>query len=154
MKKTKVLVVEDDLLSMELVTDLLEVAGYEVLPAETAEEGIEIAIAGAPAIILMDIRLPGIDGLTATAILKDDPRTTHIPVVALTASTMRGDERKCLEAGCTGYIAKPINTRDLLRRWQVTLGPLSQWLRGLRPTSSPGRRMLHEPAETNLGRGR
>ncbi len=79
MKKTKVLVVEDDLLSMELVTDLLEVAGYEVLPAETAEEGIEIAIAGTPALILMDIRLPGIDGLTATAILKDDPRTRAHP---------------------------------------------------------------------------
>jgi CheY-like chemotaxis protein len=115
MKKQKVLVVEDDLLSMELVTDLLEVAGYEVLPAGTAEQGIEIAIAGSPALILMDIRLPGIDGLTATAILKGDPRTTHIPIVALTASTMRGDERKCLEAGCTAYIAKPINTREFAK---------------------------------------
>ncbi|MGO9569089.1 MAG: response regulator [Desulfomonilaceae bacterium] len=115
MKKKKVLVVEDDLLSMELVTDLLEVAGYEVLPAETAEKGMDIARAGTPALILMDIRLPGIDGLTATAMLKDDPRTTHIPIVALTASTMRGDERKCLEAGCTGYIAKPINTREFAK---------------------------------------
>ncbi len=115
MKKKKVLVVEDDSFSMELVTDLLEVAGFEVLPAETAEAGIEIAKAGDLALILMDIRLPGIDGLAATAILKDDPRTTNIPVVALTASTMRGDERKCLEAGCTGYIAKPINTRGFAK---------------------------------------
>lgn len=107
--------VEDDSFSMELVTDLLEVAGFEVLPAETAEAGIEIAKAGDLALILMDIRLPGIDGLAATAILKDDPRTTNIPVVALTASTMRGDERKCLEAGCTGYIAKPINTRGFAK---------------------------------------
>ncbi|MGB6064793.1 MAG: response regulator [Desulfomonilaceae bacterium] len=124
MKKKRVLVVEDDSFSMELVTDLLEVAGLEVLPAETAEEGIEIARAGDLALILMDIRLPGIDGLVATSILKDDPRTTNIPVVALTASTMRGDERKCLEAGCTGYIAKPINTREFAKTVAAYMSPV------------------------------
>jgi CheY-like chemotaxis protein len=111
MSKDKILVVEDDPLNMELVTDLLEVAGYMVLQAETAGQGIEMAKSANPVLILMDIRLPDFDGLAATGILKKDPLTMHIPVVALTASVMPGDEARSLEAGCAGYIRKPINTR-------------------------------------------
>lgn len=111
MKKEKILVVEDDALNMELVTDLLEVAGYTVLQAGTAEDGLAMATAANPILILMDIRLPGVDGLVATGILKGDARTSHIPVVALTASVMAGDESRAISAGCTGYIRKPIDTR-------------------------------------------
>ncbi len=111
MKKQKILVVEDDPLSMELVTDLLEVAGYAVLQAVTAEQGIQAAKSTKPVLILMDVRLPGIDGLAATGILKEDPVTKQIPVVALTASVMPGDEARALAAGCAGYIRKPIDTR-------------------------------------------
>jgi len=111
MEKEKILVVEDDALNMELVTDLLEVAGYTVLQAGTADDGIIIARTAKPVLILMDIRLPGIDGLVATGILKEDSRTRHIPVVALTASVMLGDESQALAAGCAGYIRKPIDTR-------------------------------------------
>ena len=94
MKKQKILVVEDDPLNMELVTDLLEIAGYTVLKAETAEQGIEVARSANPVLILMDVRLPDFDGLSATGILKNDPLTSHIPVVALTASVMPGDEAR------------------------------------------------------------
>jgi CheY-like chemotaxis protein len=111
MSKNKILVVEDDPLNMELVTDLLEVAGYTVLQAETAGQGIEMAKSTNPVLILMDVRLPDFDGLAATGLLKRDPLTKHIPVVALTASVMPGDEARSLAAGCAGYIRKPINTR-------------------------------------------
>ena len=111
MSKNKILVVEDDPLNMELVTDLLEVAGYAVLQAETAGQGIEMAKSANPVLILMDVRLPDFDGLAATGLLKQDPLTKHIPVVALTASVMPGDEARSLAAGCAGYIRKPINTR-------------------------------------------
>jgi len=111
MKKQKILVIEDDPLNMELVTDLLEVAGYTVLQAGTADEGIIMAKGADPTLILMDIRLPGIDGLVATGILKEDSVTRHIPIIALTASVMLGDESRALAAGCAGYIRKPIDTR-------------------------------------------
>lgn len=107
----KVLVVEDNRPNMELVTALLEAANCTVLQAWTAEEGMRAARAEAPVLILMDISLPGMDGLTATATLKKDPRTRDIPVVALTAHAMKGDEEKALAAGCASYIAKPIDTR-------------------------------------------
>ena len=111
MNNRKVLLIEDNLMNMELATDLLEAAGYEVLKAERAEAGIAIAVAQQPDIILMDIALPGMDGLEATRRLKEDARTARIPVVALTASAMRGDNDKARSAGCCGYIAKPIDTR-------------------------------------------
>jgi CheY-like chemotaxis protein len=99
---------------MELVTDLLEARGHDVVQATTAEEGIQAAKRLAPNIILADIALPGMDGLTATAILKNDPKTTAIPVVALTAHAMHGDAEKAIAAGCVGYITKPINTREFV----------------------------------------
>lgn len=107
----KVLLIEDNLMNMELATDLLEAAGYEVLKAERAEDGIAIAVAEQPGIILMDIALPGMDGLEATRRIKNDTRTNHIPIVALTASAMLGDDDRARSAGCCGYIAKPIDTR-------------------------------------------
>ena len=111
MNHRKVLLIEDNLMNMELATDLLEAAGYEVLKAERAEAGIAIAIAEQPDVILMDIALPGMDGLEATRRLKLDVRTARIPIVALTASAIRGDDDKAQSAGCCGYIAKPIDTR-------------------------------------------
>jgi len=105
----KILIVEDNPVNMELVTDLLEPLGHELLPAATAEEGIQLAAEALPDLILMDIALPGMDGLTATARLKADPRTQGIPIVALTAHAMSGDREKAMEAGCDDYDAKPID---------------------------------------------
>ena len=111
MNTRKVLLIEDNLMNMELATDLLETAGFQVLKAERAEDGIAMAVAQQPDIILMDIALPGMDGLEATRRIKQDARTARIPIVALTASAMRGDDSKARLAGCCGYIAKPIDTR-------------------------------------------
>jgi CheY-like chemotaxis protein len=107
----KILIVEDNPLNMELASDLLEAAGYDILPAATAEEGIRLASTENPDLILMDVALPGMDGLSATRNLKEDPQTRSIPVVALTSHAMAGDEERALGAGCAGYITKPIDTR-------------------------------------------
>src|SRR5436190_15829158 len=100
----KILVVEDNPLNMELTADVLGAAGYAVLQAENAERGIALARTERPALILMDVSLPGIDGLSATEVLKGAAETGKIPVVALTAHAMKGDEEKALAAGCQGYI--------------------------------------------------
>jgi len=107
----KILIIEDNLMNMELATDLLEASGYVVIQAGIAEKGIELARAELPDLILMDISLPGMDGLEATGVLKQDPATKYINIVALTAHAMKGDEEKALTAGCAGYIIKPIDTR-------------------------------------------
>jgi putative two-component system response regulator len=111
----KILVVEDNPVNMELVTDLLEVAGFSFVSAMTAEEGLRLAELELPDLILMDIQLPGMDGLEATQHLKANPKTLHIPIVALTAHAMKGDEERALAVGCIGYITKPINTRTFPR---------------------------------------
>lgn len=113
MDTATILVVEDNPLNMELVCDILEANGYAVIQASAADEGIKIAKENIPHLILMDIQLPGMDGLAATQILKNDIITRDIPVVALTAHAMKGDEQKAFEAGCSGYITKPIDTREL-----------------------------------------
>lgn len=107
----RVLLVEDNPLNLELATDLLEACGIEVISANTGETGVKLAQEQKPDLILMDLSLPGMDGLQATAALKADPRTRSIPVVAVTAHAMKGDEQKALAAGCEGYITKPIDTR-------------------------------------------
>ena len=107
----RILVVEDNPLNLELVRALLEKLGYVVIDSGTAEEGIERAKAEQPQLILMDINLPGTDGLTATTLLKAEPTTRHIPVVALTAHAMKGDDERVQTAGCDGYMTKPIDTR-------------------------------------------
>ncbi len=110
-----ILIVEDNPLNMDLATDLLEGAGHVVFGAMSAEEGIRLVKSERPHLVLMDIALPGMDGLTATAILKADPRTHDIPVVALTAQAMKGDADRALAAGCAGYLTKPIDTRAFTR---------------------------------------
>jgi len=111
----RILVVEDHPSNMLLIDTVLRRAGYEVLKAETAAEAIALARSAAPILILMDVALPGMDGLEATRILKADAATRGIPIVALTAHAMKGDEQKALQAGCDGYLTKPINTRALTR---------------------------------------
>lgn len=98
-------------MNLELAVDLLEAAGFDVLTAEEAEAGIRLAQTTRPDVILIDISLPGMDGLAATRRLKGDPATRAIPVVALTAHAMKGDEEKARAAGCDGYLTKPIDTR-------------------------------------------
>lgn len=106
-----ILLVEDNPVNMELAADLLELAGYVVLQAPSAEEAIAKARVAQPRLILMDVSLPEVDGLTATKALKEDPVTKAIPVIALTAHAMKGDEETALAAGCDGYLTKPIDTR-------------------------------------------
>ena len=111
---TTVLVVEDTDANMKLVTMLLEHVGYAVLQATDAAAGIALAREHHPQLILMDMQLPGMDGLEATRMLKADPATQDIKIVALTAFAMKGDEQRMLHAGCDGYIAKPIQYKDFL----------------------------------------
>ena len=111
MNARTILIIEDNPLNLELASDLLEVAGYIVLRADAAEEGLQLARSSKPDLVLMDVSLPGMDGLAATAALKKDPATARIPVVALTAHAMKGDEEKAMSAGCAGYLTKPIDTR-------------------------------------------
>jgi two-component system, cell cycle response regulator DivK len=110
----RVLVVEDNASNMTLATFLLESAGHTVLSATDAEAGLSIARVEQPDLILMDIQLPGMDGLEATALLKGDAATRRIPVIALTALAMKGDEERIREAGCDGYIAKPLSYQHFL----------------------------------------
>jgi two-component system, cell cycle response regulator DivK len=110
----KVLVIEDNPANMTLATFLLQSAGHSVLTATDAETGLTLARAEQPDLVLMDIQLPGMDGLEATGLLKADPATRDIPVVALTALAMKGDEARIRAAGCDGYIAKPLAYKDFL----------------------------------------
>ena len=109
-----ILLVEDNAANMTLATFLLQSAGYEVISATDAETGVGLARMKKPALILMDIQLPGIDGLQATAQLRADESTRDIPVIALTALAMKGDEARILAAGCDGYIAKPLDYKAFL----------------------------------------
>ncbi len=112
MAADKVLVVEDNNMNQILIKDLLQLEGFQVVLAENAETGIQLAREFLPDLILMDIQLPGMDGLSATKIITADPDLHSIPVVALTSYAMRGDEEKARMAGCCGYITKPIDTRS------------------------------------------
>jgi two-component system, cell cycle response regulator DivK len=117
-----ILVVEDNPTNMSLATFLLESAGHTVLGAPDAETGLALARDRHPRLILMDIQLPGMDGLEATASLKRDEATRAIPVVALTALAMKGDEERIRAAGCDGYIAKPMRYREFLEAVAAALG--------------------------------
>jgi len=110
----KILIVEDTPMNLELATDLLEAAGHMVLAATSAEAGFEIAKRVQPDLILMDISLPGIDGLVATHLLKANDATRSIPVIALTAHAMQGDQQLAREAGCLAYLTKPFDTRNFV----------------------------------------
>ncbi|MGE5507642.1 MAG: response regulator [Chitinophagales bacterium] len=107
----RVLVVEDNELHLQLVSDLLTLYGFEVLKASTGARALVLAEEGGPDLILMDISLQGTNGFEVTRMLKRNPNTAGIPVVALTAYAMQHDQEEARQAGCAGYIAKPINTR-------------------------------------------
>lgn len=109
-----VLIVEDNETNMKLSTFLLESADYTVVAATNAEAGLTLARERRPDLILMDIQLPGMDGLQATALLKANLTTRDIPVIALTALAMKGDKERILAAGCDGYIAKPLDYKNFL----------------------------------------
>jgi two-component system, cell cycle response regulator DivK len=120
-----ILIVEDNVTNMKLSTFLLESAEYTVLAATNAESGLTLARSERPDLILMDIHLPGMDGLEATALLKADEATRGIPVIALTALAMKGDEQRILAAGCDGYIAKPLDYKDFLATIKATLATMA-----------------------------
>lgn len=109
-RQSRILVVEDNEANQMLVRAVLELEGYVVSLAGSATEALEILRASTPDLILMDVQLPGQDGLSLTRLLKSQASTAEIPVVALTAHAMRGDREQALSAGCVGYIAKPIDT--------------------------------------------
>src|SRR5713101_5254378 len=110
----RVLIVEDNPANMKLAVFLLQSVGHTVLSATDAEAGLTLARGEEPNLILMDIQLPGMDGLEATVLLKQDDATRVIPVIALTALAMKGDEERIRAAGCDDYIAKPMRYRDFL----------------------------------------
>jgi CheY-like chemotaxis protein len=125
-----ILIVEDNEKNRKLVRDVLRFKGYATLESETAEEGIRLAREAQPALILMDIQLPGMDGIAALAQLRGDPATRGIPVIAVTASAMSHDRQKIMAAGFDGYQSKPINVKEfvvavgaMLERRRETGGP-------------------------------
>ena len=109
----RILVVEDNPLNLKLVRDVLTASGYEVVEAETGEDGVSLAADCEPDLVLMDLQLPGIDGYEALRLIREDPRTGAVPVVALTAFAMREDRERTARAGFDGYLSKPISVREL-----------------------------------------
>lgn len=116
MSARRILVVEDNDMNMQLVEFLLEEGGFEIMKATSGEEALAITVAEGqpPDLILMDIHLPGVDGLSVVRAIKSDARTAAIPILALTAHAMRGDKDRFLEAGCDGYISKPIDVKTFV----------------------------------------
>ena len=109
----QILIVEDNLKNLKLIRDVLQYNGYQVGAAETAETGIEIAREQQPTLILMDIQMPGMNGIEAMKILKTDKATQQIPIIAVTSLAMKGDKEKLLADGFNGYLAKPIDIKEL-----------------------------------------
>jgi two-component system cell cycle response regulator DivK len=114
MAGTLILIVEDNEKNRKLIRDVLQVKGYQTIETETAEEGHDLAVENHPALILMDIQLPGIDGMTALKQLRADPITRTIPVIAITASAMSYNRQAMLAEGFDGYQSKPISVKDFL----------------------------------------
>ena len=119
--RKRILVVEDNQIGLILLNQLLKAHGYEILQTPEGREAIDLARNKQPDLILMDIRLPDISGLDVTRLLKQDDQTKAIPIIAVTAFAMPGDEKRVLEAGCAAYIAKPIILDNLLRAIQSIL---------------------------------
>jgi two-component system cell cycle response regulator DivK len=109
-----ILIIEDNEKNRKLVRDVLQVKGYKTIESETAEEGIELARSQTPALVLMDIQLPGMDGITAMKQLKADPNTKHVPIIAITASAMTHNRTTMMAEGFDGYQTKPISLKDFL----------------------------------------
>lgn len=122
----KVLVVDDNIVNLKLICELLELDEYEVLKAGNAEEALQVIESFPLDLILMDIELPGIDGLTLTRQLKERENTKNIPIIAVTAFAMKGDAQKAYGAGCDGYITKPIDTRKFTEQ-------INGFMKGLNP---------------------
>ena len=108
-----ILIVEDNPRNLKLIRDILQFRGYTTLEAETGEAGVTLARERQPALILMDVQLPGMDGRAATKVLKADLSTQKIPVIAMTAFAMKGDKESLLADGFDGYMSKPINTKEI-----------------------------------------
>lgn len=113
-----ILYVEDNYENKLFVRRVLESMGHEMMEAETGHESLSIVEERVPDLVLMDINIPGMDGLETAAKFKANPRLTHIPIIALTANAMKGDRERCLAAGCNGYMQKPIGVSDLRREVQ------------------------------------
>ena len=118
----RILVIDDHEDNRRILHDLLTSAGYEVLEALTGEDGVAMARAHRPALVLMDIQLPGIDGYEATRRIKADPALRAIPVIAVTSYALSGDDQKAYEAGCDAYVAKPFSPRALLAKVRGYVG--------------------------------
>ena len=116
-----ILIVEDNEKNMKLVRDVLQVKGYATVEAGTAEDGIRLALERNPELILMDIQLPGMNGIEALGVLRANPATATIPVIAVTASVMQQDRKQITEAGFDGYVGKPINLKEFLDAVRVML---------------------------------
>ena len=121
---SKILLVEDNEMNRDMLTRRLERKGFEVVIAVDGQAGIDMASSSSPDIILMDLSLPVIDGWEATCKIKADPATRSIPVIALTAHAMAGDEQKALQAGCNDYDTKPIDLKRLLGKIEKLLGSI------------------------------
>lgn len=117
----KVLVIEDNPQNMQLITYVLQRAGYEVIGATTGEEGIELAARERPFFIIMDIQLPGIDGLEATRRIRSSPADDKVPIIAMTSFAMKGDRERLLAAGCTAYFEKPVDPLTIMDRIHDTI---------------------------------
>ena len=116
-----ILIVEDNEKNRNLVRDILQFKGYALLESETAEEGIKLAREKKPALILMDFHLPGMNGIEAFKVLRADPRTSSIPIIAVTASAMTEDRKRIIDAGFDGLQTKPINVKEFLETVAATL---------------------------------
>jgi two-component system cell cycle response regulator DivK len=126
----RILVVEDNPMNLELVRDILTAEGYEVLEAADGATGVAIATLERPALILMDLQLPRLDGLEAARLIRADPRLAGIPIVAVTAHAMKGDDEKARAAGCDGFVTKPIQVRDFV-------ATVAAFLKGTKSGSGP-----------------
>ena len=145
----RILVVDDNPRNLKLAFDVLEDADYEVVEAVNAEEAQSMIDRNLPDFILMDIALPGMDGLTLTRKIKANERTKHIRIIALTAFAMKGDDQKALAAGCDGYITKPIDITNCQckwrRFWEARVSPLNRKDSNCDRECSDSRRHCHEP---------
>lgn len=113
-----ILYVEDNFENKLFVRRVIESMGHEMIEAETGLDSLMIAAEKTPDLILMDVNIPGMDGLETTVKFKQNPKLSHIPIIALTANAMKGDKERCLEAGCDGYMQKPVGVSDLRRQIQ------------------------------------
>jgi CheY-like chemotaxis protein len=116
-----ILIIEDNEKNRKLVRDVLQVKGYKTIESETAEDGLKLALDKSPALVLMDIQLPGMDGITALKQLRANPQTKSVPVIAITASAMTNNRQAMLAEGFDGYQSKPISVKDFLGELQRVL---------------------------------